>query len=127
MSYDPSSARVPIVCPRLWLGRLRSLSDAADGGVMVKTADELLAEWNGITPEQALATIERAKAEQPDFRTCHFCNGAHDHLVDRVMRCLACGYFYLYGVPAKAVIARSKGEPVTAENVHDFLTTIAES
>lgn len=71
--------------------------------------------------DDAEKLLQGAENQRPDFRSCWYCNGAHEHLRSReVMLCFACGLYYLSGYPATAVIRRAKGERVTDEDMAEF-------
>ena len=83
------------------------------------------ARFNALSPDEAKDILAKVEGEQPDFRSCWYCNGAHEHLKNReVMLCFACGYYYLSGYPAPAIVRRSKGEEVTMEDMAAFNTAL---
>lgn len=88
------------------------------------TDEQLNAErdrFNALSVDDAKAILAKAEGQRPDFRSCWYCNGAHDRLRDRdVMLCFACGFHYLSGYPAPTVIRRAAGEQVTAEDMAAF-------
>ncbi len=67
-----------------------------------------------MAPSAAADILTKAEGHTIDFRSCWYCNGAHYHLIDReALRCFACGTVYVSGWPARWIVARANGEPVS--------------
>lgn len=88
------------------------------------TATELETErnwFNALSIEDAKRIMADAEGQRPDFRSCWYCNGSHQHLKNRdVIFCFACGFYYLSGYPAQAVARRAEGRDVTPEEMAQF-------
>jgi hypothetical protein len=84
-----------------------------------------LARWNALSKDDAGRILTAAEGVGPDFRSCWYCNGMHEHLKNReLLLCFGCGLYYMQGFPAAAVAQRSRGEPVTEENMNDFIASL---
>ena len=79
--------------------------------------------FNALTPAAATALLTQMEGQTPAMRSCWYCNGAHEHLMEAnyPIHCLwGCGGWYLKGFPAHVVVRRSRGEPITEVEMQDF-------
>ena len=87
-----------------------------------------LERFNALSPAEASEIVSAAEGQQPDFRSCWYCNGCHDHLKSRdVMICFACGCYYLKGFPADVIIARLNDETVTEKTLSNWIRAVEEA
>lgn len=84
-----------------------------------------MANFNALTPEDAKRILDAAEGQRPAFRSCWYCNGAHDRLksVD-VLLCFACGVYYLEGFPAHIVAMRAESQPITEAEMQPLIAAL---
>jgi len=92
---------------------------------MDKVAEKL--RFNALTQEQAKAHADKFEGQKFDLRSCWNCNGAHEHLKDRVVRCFACGVLYVGDIPAPILGARMRGEEVTDAMMDEYEHALLEA
>jgi hypothetical protein len=79
------------------------------------------ARFNALSPSESQEILAKAEGQQPDFRSCWYCNGAHQHLKDReVLNCFACGFYYLSGYPLPVVQRRADGVEISEDDMRQF-------
>jgi len=83
--------------------------------------------FNALTVQKAKAILEQAEGREMDFRSCMYCNGAHHHLKDRIVRCFSCGEIYVFGWPSFVLALRSTDELVTDQHMTTFAKCLDEA
>ncbi len=84
-----------------------------------------LERFNALEEVRAKAILVCVDGQKPVFRSCWYCNGAHERLKNLdLFLCFACGIYYCFGYPAPIVAIRSKGIMVTQEDMLKFKATL---
>lgn len=87
---------------------------------------------NSISSERARELLEKAKSAKPVLRSCGYCNGAHDHLMNDdddefCFMCFSCGVHYVSGYAVPFLFIRAQGNEVTEEKIEEFKQAVQES
>ena len=80
-----------------------------------------LARFNSLTSDEAKKILAAAEGQQADFRSCWYCNGAHERLKDReLLRCFGCGVLYVKGYPVIVAMERAEGKVLREEDLAEY-------
>ncbi|SRR6266404_1182581 len=96
--------------------------------MQIENLQSELKRFNVLEEVEAKSILACVEGQNPIFRSCWYCNNAHERLKNLdFFLCFACGIYYLFGYPAFIVAIRSKGIIVTQEDMLKFKAVLDEA